>query len=793
MLCRRGRERSGHRRVGGFLDTVSHSAAASALRGRRAVLQAESGFHGRGLAVAVTVSGAAALIWEVLWQHYCTLAFGASARGAAITLASLMAGFAAGALLAARLARRGCLTRPLAAYGIAEIVIAAGGLLVPVGVKGLAWLDTVVFQVSPAAAPLVHAVGAAMLLIVPAAAMGATLPILARCTGMAGVSLAALYACNTFGAVLGVVTATFVTLPLLGVLGTALLAAAAELAVALWALRAAQPSGELSASEARDQPLRASLLVLAFLSGQTIFALEVSWFRSARAAFQSTTDTFAIVIAAFLLPLAAGAWIAPPLRRRNPAALRFVILAAGLAILVFTPIVDRLDRWAPWSYTPFLQLWRLLLVLGVFALPLTVAGVVFPWLLDDTRTTSGVGRLYVANTAGAVAGALLSGFVLLPSIGATRTSWLAAACLLLAALGWSLRRRSLVPSLAATAAAIAIAVSLDSGPGRQRIQGAGSDSWRRILFVAEGPDATVAVVEGPGGQRHLVIDGFVASAGGALAHYMRWMGHLPALATPRLDAALVICFGTGQTADAVRRHGPRVLDLVDLNAAVFTAAPLFPANGGVLDDPRTNAVVMDGRAFLRRSVGRRWDLITLEPMPPDFAGSNNLFSIEFYELLRARLAPAGIAAQWVPLHLVSPESMTAIIATFAKVFPFSRLYVDYVDGTGVLLGGTQPWHLHPSTIPLDLPDDGIEASFLLGYSDLAKLAAFGEVISDDNQLLAYGRDRSRSWRGRNVAALNRALLATFSSSEARWVQGLLRYGGRLRNLSTPPPETPDLR
>jgi len=84
---------------------------------------------------------------------------------------------------------------------------------------------------------------------------------------------------------------------------------------------------------------------------------------------------------------------------------------------------------------------------------------------------------------------------------------------------------------------------------------------------------------------------------------MRFMGTLPSLATPSLERALVICFGTGQTANAVRKQQPERLDIADVNANVLRAAPLFAMNEGVLRDPRTHAVVMDGRAFLRRAIG----------------------------------------------------------------------------------------------------------------------------------------------------------------------------------------------
>jgi len=150
---------------------------------------------------------------------------------------------------------------------------------------------------------------------------------------------------------------------------------------------------------------------------------------------------------------------------------------------------------------------------------------------------------------------------------------------------------------------------------------------------------------------------------------------------------------------------------------------------------------MDGRAFLRRSRGALYDVVTLEPMPPNFAGVNNLYSREFYRLVTAHLAPRGAAAQWLPLHLIAEPHMRAIIATFQAAFPQTRLWIDPLGGTGVLVGSRQPWALRASAVPLDLGPRAIEQAFLLDEHELRTLTRDAPIITDDNQLLAYGLDR----------------------------------------------------
>jgi hypothetical protein len=246
---------------------------------------------------------------------------------------------------------------------------------------------------------------------------------------------------------------------------------------------------------------------------------------------------------------------------------------------------------------------------------------------------------------------------------------------------------------------------------------------------------TTSVVEVPGGQRVLFIDGYGASAeAGRLTEYMRAMGRLPMRLHGAVENALVICFGTGQTVRAVVDEGPKAVMVVDVNEEVFRLAPYFPSNRGVLEDPRVQHVVDDGRAWLRREKGD-YDVITLEPMPPFFAGSNSLYSTEFYELVRARLSEGGCLAQWFPVHLLTPKQARSVAAAFVRVFPGAILWGDPDSGDRygyrqqlVLLGR--------KGMVTKLADPNV----VLDAEGLARYATRIEPVTDDNQKLAFGRD-----------------------------------------------------
>jgi spermidine synthase len=710
------------------------------------------------LQISVALGGCAALSWEVLWQIKSSLALGVSAWGTAITVATTMAGMSIGSLVGGRLITREPPARSARLYGRLELLIGLAGLAMPAGFALLERLDGWVYGLAPSLAPGVHALGIALLLGPPTMAMGATVPVFGVLSARFGTSLSRLYAINTAGAALGVLAFTFVAVPSLGLGYTVALVAGFNFAVfaAVRGLREPAGAGGNLVDLSRPAGIASTArlpLVLAFGTGFVTFGLEVAWFRSLRAVFQSSADSFAIILAAVLIPLAIGARLVPRLRGLglSPAAL---LGAAGVAILLATPLVERMDLLAeilpnpvagPVGYT-IDQILRFALALAILGPPILVLGTVLPWLLDELPAPAHAGRLYGANTVGAASGSLLAAWSMLPTLGFARSAWLLGGFTVLLALaaGSGRVRRTALP---AGALALAVAVAASSSVGIDRVLSRYSWSSYRILAYDEGPDSTVSVVE-PDEGRFLLIDGFAASAEDVdWGNYTDLMGRLPMRIHRDPRDALVIGFGTGQTAHGVRDEGPRSLRIAELNRAVLDVAPLFSSNHGVLDDPAVRAVVMDGRAWLRRTQ-ERYDVISLEPMPPHFAGVNALYSREFYEILRRRLRPGGIACQWVPLHLLPPYYAASVTRTFQSVFPHAEMWV-VPNVQGILLGrvpregeardgeGRASFDRFAMRHSSDELDEDTELR--LGPRALARYGAEGDVISDDNQLLSYGR------------------------------------------------------
>ena len=699
----------------------------------------------------VTGGGVAALSWETLWQLHSALALGVSAFGAAVTLAGAMAGMTLGAVAMGRWLEARKVVRPLRVYGLLELLIGSCGLLLAVAFRLLEDLDSWVYGLSPALAPYLQVAGILIVLGPASAAMGATVPVFTLAGRAQGLSVAVLYACNTGGAAVGVLAFAFFLLPHFGMSATARIAAAINFGV--FALAMLLPVAAIPhTSLARDFPTRASEAgltlrragLLVFGSGFVTFGLEVAWFRSLRAAFASTTESFAIMLASVLVPLALAARLAPWLRARGWA-MGVVLALAGVAVLLTTPLIERMDLFAGGPERSYLL--RLLrwmgLALSTIGPAMLCLGVVLPWCLEAFPRPAEVGRLYALNTLGAVAGSLLSAWLFLPTLGFARSAWIFGMVVIALAL-WVSKPRIRWAAGGAAVAALWVAMVSTSSIGRDRVQMMVPSEDYGIVAYQEAPDSTVSVVENAFGRRSLLIDGFVATSEYESAAYMDWMGRLPMLLHEKPERALVICFGTGQTAHAVRDEGPLRLDIVDVSSAVLEMAPYFSSNHSVLDDSRTHSVVMDGRAWIRRT-GAIYDVVTLEPMAPFFAGVNALYSKRFYELVAEHLASDGVVAQWLPTHLLAPFYAESVAATFQSVFPDAVLWLDQQGGTAILLGrlagNPEPlasqWPGLAREAKRPLTDEAIARLIFLDPSGLARFGEGGEIITDDNQLLAY--------------------------------------------------------
>jgi spermidine synthase len=275
---------------------------------------------------------------------------------------------------------------------------------------------------------------------------------------------------------------------------------------------------------------------------------------------------------------------------------------------------------------------------------------------------------------------------------------------------------------------------------------------RELVFYREGINATVSV-ERSERLTSLKVDGKVDASNGADMPTQLMLGHLPIFLHQRPERVLIIGLGSGVTAGAVAQHpAVREIDVVEMEPAVVAASSFFvQENRGVLRDPRVRMVIGDGRNFVLANP-KRYDVISSEPSNPWMAGVANLFSREFYQLARRRLADDGIMVQWVHGYSLFPRDLKMILNTFRRVFPHSTLW-RAAPGDYLLVGAGSPLSLDyalvtrriagSATLREDMASLGwgspldLLTLFLLDEVALARFSGGAQENTDDTPLLEF--------------------------------------------------------
>jgi spermidine synthase len=748
----------------------------------------------RPLLLMFLASGSAALIYEIVWLHLLRLVIGASSLSVGIVLASFMGGMFVGSFGFAKWVPR--THSPLRVYAALELGIGLCGLLMPLVlpiVRG-------VYADAAGHGPLgiaLRAVIAALSLLPPTAMMGATLPAVARrySNTVAGrASLANLYAANTLGAVAGCVLCGFVLLALFDVWIATLTAVAINLAIAFAAYRVSardgapgpasaveipaagatleSPSSAVTSSTVR-QPRAATLVYLAAaLSGLTALGAQVLWTRLLTLLFGATVYAFSIILGVFLGGLGIGAVIAARVIARGTdprRGLAMTQLALAPALLWSTGLLaDVLPYSSPTTATPIgaLHVLHVLRAIEVMLPAAVLWGMSFPFALaavEHEDPSHATGRVYAANTIGSIIGSLAISFWTIPRLGTYGSGQL---LILVAAISGAalvpvlLRNRSsgLAPQLGAALIVLGAGAACAAlAPGVSGVFLAhGRAIWSvdprdRYPYISEGASSTVAVHIAPDGSQHFHVAGRVeASTNQADMRLQRLLGHLSALAHPHPKRVLVVGLGAGVTAGALKLH-PEVERLVicEIEPRVAGAARLFSReNYAVLDDPRVQVVFDDARHYLA-TTDERFDVITSDPIHPWVRGNSVLFSREYYEIVKARLTPDGIATQWVPLYDTSEQAIRIQLRTFLGAFPNGSVWNSSAAGRGydiVLLGRTGSKPLDVAAVERRMAAPSIGASLReVGVQNVFDLFATYGAAAADMQSWAAGAPENRDF------------------------------------------------
>lgn len=771
------------------------------------------------------LSGFSALSYQIIWVRTLTLFVGGGSMAVPIVLTAFMGGLGLGGAMAARALRPDKAPGPLLrAYGWIEIGIGVYALLFPLLCRLLqpayATLYTHTGDGAGAYDPL-SALLTIALLLVPTTLMGATLPVMAGCLAATretvGTHLGRLYGLNTLGAALGALACGFWLLPQLGVSASTGVAAALNLlggGVALVLGKSCAVTAAASAPRSREPaavrqdlppqsfwPLGALLAVAGF----SAMGYEVVWTRLISLLVGPTTYSFTIVLVTFITGLGLGSLLLGPWsdRVRNP---RQLLLWTQLGAVACALLASQFLGQAQLLMAKLLFVHRDQFLVGELA----KAGVLFAVLLPTTvlqgaalpvsvklLTSAGpgvgvaTGRLYTWNTLGAVLGASVVGFVLVPRLGQASTlSLLAAmqagmAILVVAACG-PRRTGTLIPLMLGGAAALTLCAVLPRWDASLLGRGAyhrferdvetlrfisywealwkgpallqGPRALQRALSIEEDHGGYVAVLEaeqtiGPP-VRQLTVSGKVDASSGSDMATQTMLAHFPMLNHPGPEGVLVIGLGSGVTAGEVLHYPVKQLDLVEISSAVVRASHFFtPWNNRALSDPRTRVIVQDARAHLTLS-SAQYDVIISEPSNPWMAGIANLYTREFFTKVRAHLRSGGIFAQWVHSYEMDWESFALLGRTLRSVFPDTillqtgRIPEDCVFLCFERSGASLDFALAESNLVfarrsgnVRIPTADILA-YLVVHDDLASFFPPGPLQTDDHPRLEYQAPRN---------------------------------------------------
>jgi spermidine synthase len=687
----------------------------------------------RGVVLALFVaSGAAGLVYQVVWSRELVLVFGNTTQAVATIVTAFMAGLGFGSLAGGRLA--GTSRRPLRLYGLVELAVAAMATLLPFAFHGLAdlyrglWPSLVERPGQLAGVRF----GLALAAVAPATfLMGMTLPLLTRhlvrTLDEAGARLGELYAANTAGAMAGTLLGGFVLIELFGLRLTSYLAVALNLAAGLGALALSRRweagTGGEEAPAARDgqaggpqqapaghgarplrpevprwfRPRRRAVLAATFVSGFVSLALEVLWTRMLAEGTGSSIYIFTTILAIFLFGIALGSFLYRRLSR--PAGERLGTLGlclAGVGVLAQATVVLGSGMV---GHVPFVV--RTVVAL----LPATVLmGYAFPLagrLATPSAAAAGgsVGLLYAANTGGSILGSFGAAFVLAGTLGTNGSILLLGGLNLLAGAvlvvadpvgrtdpgrpaatpdpapavwrGGLGRARLVGAGMAGLAVLGLVASSLDLPVTRTRTE---NELRRTGLPVTHAEDelATVDTVGGPAKGRRLLVGGVGMTS---LTVDTKLMGYLSKTLRPDARDFLVIAFGMGGTYRSGLELGLRT-DAVELSPTVPSRMPVFfPDADRFLHHPKGRVIVSDGRNYVRLA-RETYDMVAVDPAPPiESAGSVVLYTREFLTEGKARLRPGGTFMLWIP-YALPLHDFKEHVRTFAGVFGHVRLLLS---------------------------------------------------------------------------------------------------------------------
>ncbi|WP_455199584.1 fused MFS/spermidine synthase, partial [Kaarinaea lacus] len=678
------------------------------------------------------MSGIASLTYQVVWVRLLGLSMGSTSASISTVLAAFFLGLALGSYLAERITRNRI--NSLKPYIALEIIIGISGLvLLPV----LLNLDSIMAAtpVLGATIPMKFTVTIALLLI-PTVCMGATFPVMAsiliRRKNEVGLRVSQLYSLNTAGAVLGAAMAGFLFVPKWGLDGAVYIAFAINLLIVLMGVylnrqiqlppieepTSTQEDGDsISDSIARAAPLRGRALLVLFATGLVSIATEVGWTKYLSIFTGTTIYGFAAILSVFLMGIAAGSWAIKSHmdRMQRPElwmAFGLVLIGASLLMtragLTLIPPIYQAINHLPVPVTISLLV-KYVIVFALIFPPTFLFGALFPLNLrlycgNLQGVRAKIGKAYAVNTVASIFGSIIAGFWIIPLYGTDVLLTAMAMVLLVLPFLFIPVLPGRVPQVAiASFALIAVAGNwiLPNLDYRDLITSVQYDDESyagkspEYLYLKEGKAGVISMVTFNGSQVKLQNNGLNESFidledenNVLLAESL--LGLVPYLVHDNPRSAFVVGFGGGITTQALTMTDLESIRVVELEPAVVDAGKAI--RGGeipILRDPRVKLNFNDARNTLLVE-DNKYDIIAAQPSHPWLARASNVFTRDFFSLVKSRLNKGGVYAQWVNLFHMDATTLKSLMRAFYEVFPHGMTFAKLDSGDFIMYGSDSP-------------------------------------------------------------------------------------------------------
>lgn len=740
-------------------------------------------FHSIALSLFF-LSGFTGLCYEICWIRSASQIFGSTTFAVSSVVALFFTGMALGSHYFGSRSKH--YSQPLKVYAFLEIgigIFAATSLqLLSIFEIPYHFLYASYYQNSIAIS-LIRLLLIAMIIIPPTFLMGGTLPLFTQFHETSGRtthdSLAFLYAVNTIGAALGCLICGFVLLPLLGIRNTllviGLLAITGGVSVLILLKNGFSPpdSKELAVSQEdprlvrfADPTERGVLYAVIFGTGYCALSYEILWTRFLSLITHNTVYTYTISLLTALIGIAVGSYLAHSRRQTNNHVftLGLVQILSALFVLVSLLMPTSIWEWTSSSESPAIVL---LICLVLMFIPSLLSGLSFPLLFDfirhsDFNTGSQVGRTLSTNTVGCVSGSMVTGFILLPTLGMhitlVITTYLS---LMLGIFVIVFLTQNLSRQMKTTAVMVSLSLwTYLVCAADVRLPQDYLARGKNLVEFVEGKNSFISVIK-KNGDIEMEMDRMWQ--GQKSKGHQIMAAHLPMLIHPAAKDVLVVGVGAGQAPGRFLYYDINRLDCVDLEDRIPDVLKKhFSADW--LNDPRTHFIIDDGNNYLR-NIDRKYDLISVEVGQIFRPQVSTFYNVEFYRNARRRLTSDGIISQFLPVGFFSEEQLKAVIKTFIAEFPHSTLWYNRYselimigspnrelairkDGVQALRKNIQVvsdlFFGYPGTEEhfLNKPEV-LAANFLMGPEGLARLSAAAPLLSDDKPILEYGTARTR--------------------------------------------------